>query len=173
MNQNTKDFNEICKIINDDKCSSLFKNGISSVKECQDIPKEYLEMFDASFEMIRQMVGFSCELDEAGNYCPLSKLSQEKTLANSKASKEEATKAINESCNSKKCREAFIQYFDQYKSLDDAKDYLELLNADTCKKTAEEAKVTPAAVSSSSGATTMKATGAIVAMFGLLLNALL
>lgn len=173
-NQNPKNMKELCEVMNDSKCNKVFKEGISSIPECKDMPLELTKMYEAIFQQLTEAAGFSCEQDEAGNYCPLSKISQEYSEKKGKVPKDEAVKAINESCESKKCREAFIGYFKKYEAISpEAKEYVGLLEAEQCIKTAETAKPAAAGPSASGASTTMKVTSAAVVMFGLLLNTLL
>lgn len=167
----TVDYKSFCKTFNKPVCNKLFTKGMSSLEECQNIPEEFLKTFDAVLVKVGEAVGLGCTTDENGEFCALSKITQDNMSKKKEVSMEEAEKAIKEDCGSKTCREAFLKYYTDNQDIlnEDGKKVLALLNDQTC---VDASKNAPAA-SATSGAIAMKATGAFAVMTGLLLNYLL
>jgi len=116
--QNNKD--NLCTIYNSEKCQSLYKNGVKSVKGCENLQDILLRIEGLLIETNSVSLKMQCAKDENGKYCPLSDLSSQLiTEVNNKSSNSTTTEAdtqkkfdeaVNATCKSRTCIDAALEF---------------------------------------------------------------
>jgi len=108
-----------CKNYIEEECQNFVKSPFNVVKECEgnDILKKQIQDYVDDMSSVFKVI---CQKNEQGEYCPLSKLQMYKPISFEKITdtyfeynipnKENFIKAIEDSCESKKCYETYYEY---------------------------------------------------------------
>jgi len=116
LEDTTKDKN--CEIIKSEKCQNFFKNGVKSVKGCENVNELKLKLENVYLKTALYSLNMECAKDEKGKFCPLSSISAEITARtknkNSQVTDDEFksvyTDSVMNTCNSKACINAAIEF---------------------------------------------------------------
>jgi FKBP-type peptidyl-prolyl cis-trans isomerase len=103
-----KDYDEICKTYNSDKCQKLYKEGVAGFPACKELGEVLSFQNQVIIDKADYLFQRYCSKDENDKYCPLSEYDFEE-----KESKEEFDNAINQTCKSRKCIDTAIEYFNK------------------------------------------------------------
>jgi len=134
LEDSNKDKN--CEIIKSEKCQNFFKNGIKSVKGCENINEFKLKLENIYLKTTLYSLNMECAKDENGKYCPLSSISTQitaraKNKQNQQVSDDEFksvyTDSVMNTCSSKACINAAIEFQSGNKEI--KKDYEDFKNA--------------------------------------------
>jgi len=107
----------ICGTFNSEKCQNFFKNGVKSVKGCENLEDMLLRIEEFLVEANSVSLKMQCAKDENGQYCPLSNLSTQlikdaknKENNNDEEFKQKYNEAVNNTCKSRTCIDAALEF---------------------------------------------------------------
>jgi len=108
---------KICETYNSQKCQDFYKNGLSGVEACKDDEAFLIQMSNVMIESNQSNIGLFCIKDEANQYCPYGQFiidiaSKSETITDAEV-ETSYNLAVNNSCKSKKCTDAFLEYTDK------------------------------------------------------------
>lgn len=103
----------VCSAYKSEKCQNFFNSSISNIDSCSNEVKTVLESVEKTIKSnVSRIINLKCAKDENGNICPISNY----VIANgdipSDPNNPEWKQAVDETCKSKACSEAFINYSD-------------------------------------------------------------
>jgi len=112
---------KVCETYSSQKCQDFYKNGLNSIDACKKDNAILLQMSTVMTETIQSNIGVFCIKDEANQYCPYGQFILDLASKSDSITNEEVEKnynlAVNNSCKSKKCTDAFIEYTDKKNKL--------------------------------------------------------
>jgi len=112
---------KVCETYSSQKCQDFYKNGLNNIDACKNDNALLLQMSTVMTETIQSNIGVFCIKDEANQYCPYGQFILDLASKSENITNEEVEKnynfAVNNSCKSKKCTDAFIEYTDKKNKL--------------------------------------------------------
>jgi hypothetical protein len=113
IDANNKD--NVCNVFNSEKCQNFFKNGVKSVKGCENLQDLLLKIEELLVETNSVSLKMQCAKDESGKYCPLSNLptqfiSEVKSSSNSTITEQQYDEAVKATCKSRTCIDAALEF---------------------------------------------------------------
>jgi len=103
----------ICNNYKSENCQKVFKNGVGKIDACS---KEVNTIIDALEKVIAlnvsNVIDLKCAKDENGNTCPIANYVIQNGDVPSDPNDDKWKQAVDETCKSKSCSDAFINYSD-------------------------------------------------------------
>jgi hypothetical protein len=115
---NMKNVDSVCASYNSEKCQNFYKSGfVNEIDACKNEDPNALSLLEDIISLNREELKHICTKDENGNLCPRVKLELEnKFIINGKGDSL-YSQASNETCASKVCTDAYVQYLEQVKTI--------------------------------------------------------
>lgn len=117
---NLLNIDSVCSTFHSEKCQNFYSNGfIKGLESCQSQNPKLFKVTDNVYNPIYNRLKFKCTNDENGNYCPMNKLELDlRTMINVNLYTL-YNEAAEETCKSKACTDAYIQYLNYTNTIDD------------------------------------------------------
>ena len=101
----------ICSAYKSEKCQTFFNSSISSIPACSGEVKDVVNSVEKSIKLhVASVIDLKCAKDENGNICPISNYVIQNGDIPSDPSDPNWQQAVQDTCKSKACSEAFINY---------------------------------------------------------------
>jgi len=128
---NLSNYKNVCSDINSEKCQIFYKDPLKYYPICKEIPA-FNELYQPNIiKTIQQYLEFMCLTDEDDNLCPYSlylitkQNNKNDNNNNNESDKNEIIDVFFDQCESKKCTESMIEFFenmsiDQYAAFENS-----------------------------------------------------
>jgi len=161
----------VCSTYKSEKCQNLIKSGIGKIDACSSQINTVIETFDKVISgKIASAIELKCAKDENGNVCPISNYVIQNGDIPQDPNDDKWKQAVEETCKSKACSEAFINYTDATTNtpvsqtvvsgiLSEAGVQTPEVNTDVLKNTADTIKASQSDAAKTGDAATTGSTG--------------
>lgn len=115
---NMSNIDSICASYNSQKCQNFYANGLTNeINACNNEHVNIKLDIDDVIKSNQAKLKFICTKDESGNICPMVKYSMENKIKASESNNPAYLQSSNDTCKSKLCSDAYVQYLQQVKSV--------------------------------------------------------
>jgi len=124
-----KTADEICKIVDSDKCQKYFNIKVVDIPECKDSIEDAVISIDNLRKLAYSELKAECIKDENNKYCPLNSKETQKIITpemSEEQQKQAYEKAKEETCKSQKCIDGYLSFFSEL--IDITKEYADALS---------------------------------------------